>query len=120
MSPAVLIRVGRFCLSFEAGINVGETKKFGDVLLKYAYYYKEANSMISQVTDDDVGTGTGVNLRTHAIRIDLGLNKFMVWQNRVYIQNELASSDPARLFFVPVQKGTGRQYRYQSQLQFTF
>jgi hypothetical protein len=106
--------------AFEGALNIGETKKAGDVLFKYAFYYKQANSMISQVTDDDVGTGTGVNLRTHAFRLDLGLNKWMVWQNRIYIQNELAGNDPARSFFVPLQRGTGTQYRYQSQLQFTF
>jgi ubiquinone/menaquinone biosynthesis C-methylase UbiE len=39
--------------------SVGETKKAGDVAFKYGYFYKQANSMISQITDDDVGTGTG-------------------------------------------------------------
>ena len=112
--------IGFYNNAFEGALNIGETKKFGDVLLKYAFYYKQANSMISQVTDDDVGTGTGVNLKTHAIRFDLGLNKFMVWQNRIYIQNELAGNQPARSFFVPVVWGTGTQYRYQSQLQFNF
>jgi hypothetical protein len=106
--------------ALEGAINVGETKKFGDVLFKYAYYYKEANSMISQITDDDVGTGTGVNNRVHAFRIDLGLNKYMVWQNRIYVLDALASNDPARSFFVPYQRGTATQYRYQSQLQFSF
>jgi hypothetical protein len=44
----------------------------------------------------------------------------MVWQNLIFVQNELAANDPARNFFVNVQKGTATQYRYQSQLQFTF
>jgi hypothetical protein len=101
-------------------ISAGETKKFGDVAFKYGFFYKQANSMISQITDDDVGTGTGVNLRTHMVRFDLGFNKYMAWQNLLFIQNELAGNDPARNFFVNVQKGTATQYRYQSQLQFTF
>jgi len=101
-------------------ISAGETKKFGDVAFKYGFFYKQANSMISQLTDDDVGTGTGVNLRTHMIRFDIGFNKFMAWQNLLFIQNELAGDDPARNFFVNLQRGTGTQYRYQSQLQFTF
>jgi len=101
-------------------ISLGETKKLGDVAFKYGYFYKQANSMISQITDDDVGTGTGVNLRTHMIRIDVGLNKFLAWQNLLFIQNELAGNDPARNFYVPVVKGTGTQFRYQGQLQFTF
>ena len=106
--------------AFQGAVGIGETKKAGDISLKYAFYYKEANSMISQITDDDVGTGTGVNIRTHALRFDVGLNKYMTWQNRIYIQNILAGNDPARNFFVPVQRGTGTQYRWQSQLQFTF
>ena len=101
-------------------ISAGETKKFGDVAFKYGFFYKQANSMISQITDDDVGTGTGVNLRTHMIRFDVGFNKFMAWQNLLFIQNELAGDDPARNFYVNLQKGTGTQFRYQSQLQFTF
>jgi hypothetical protein len=101
-------------------ISAGETKKFGDVAFKYGFFYKQANSMISQLTDDDVGTGTGVNLRTHMIRFDIGLNKLMAWQNLLFIQNELAGNDPARNFYVNVVKGTGTQYRLQSQLQFTF
>jgi len=76
--------------------------------------------MISQITDDDVGTGTGVNLKTHMIRFDLGLNKYLAWQNILFIQNELAGNDPARNFYVNLQRGTNTQYRYQGQLQFTF
>jgi hypothetical protein len=101
-------------------ISVGETRKFGDVAFKYGFFYKQANSMISQITDDDVGTGTGVNLRTHMIRFDIGFNRYMAWQNLIFIQNELASNDPARNFYVNLQRGTNTQYRYQSQLQFTF
>ena len=100
--------------------SAGETKKAGDVAFKYGYFYKQANSMISQITDDDVGTGTGVNLKTHMIRFDLGLNKYLAWQNILFIQNELAGNDPARNFFVNLQRGANTQYRCQSQLQFTF
>ncbi|MGD0921935.1 MAG: putative porin [Terriglobia bacterium] len=101
-------------------ISAGETKKAGDVAFKYGFFYKQANSMISQITDDDVGTGTGVNLRTHMIRFDVGINKFMAWQNMLFIQNELAANDPGRNFYVNLQRGANTQYRYQGQLQFTF
>jgi hypothetical protein len=106
--------------AFMGQLSAGETKKFGDVAFKYAFFYKQANSMISQITDDDVGTGTGVNLKTHMIRFDIGFNKYMAWQNLFFIQNELAGNDPARNFFVNLQSGTNTQYRLQSQLQFTF
>ena len=101
-------------------ISAGETKKVGDVAFKYGFFYKQANSMISQITDDDVGTGTGVNLKTHMIRLDVGINKFMAWQNLLFIQNELAANDPARNFYVNLPRGANTQYRYQGQLQFTF
>ncbi len=101
-------------------ISAGETKKAGDVAFKYGFFYKQANSMISQITDDDVGTGTGVNIKTHMIRFDIALNKYMAWQNLLFIQNELAGNDPARNFYVNLQRGANTQYRYQGQLQFTF
>ncbi len=106
--------------AYMATLNVGEVKKFGDVRFMYIYGVKQANSMISQLTDDDLGTGTGVNLRTHLIRIDLGLTKFFQWQNLLFIQDELSPNDPARRFFVPLQRGAGTTYRIHSQFQFTF
>ncbi len=101
-------------------VNFGDIKQGGDVRLLYAYAVKEANSIISEVTDDYVGTNTGVNTRTHEVRIDLGLSRFLVWQNLFFIQNEISGNDPARNFFVPIPAGTPTQYRVQSQLQFKF
>lgn len=101
-------------------LNVGEVKKFGDLRFLYIYGYKQANSMIAQVTDDDLGTSTGVNIRSQNFRIDLGLTKFLQWQNLIFIQNEISSNDPARNFYVPLQRGANTQYRVQSQFQFTF
>jgi len=94
----------------------GDVKNPHDVRFMYLFAIKDAKSMISQLTDDALGTGSGVNIATHLIRFDVGLNKFMAWQNLLFIQNELAGDDPARNFFVNVQKGTGTQYWLQSQL----
>lgn len=101
-------------------ISLGETKKGGDIGFRYGWFYKQANSMISQITDDDAGTGAGVNLKTHMLRFDVGISKFIAWQNILFIQSILAGDDPARQFFVNAQHGQAQQYRYQSQLQFTF
>jgi hypothetical protein len=59
-------------------------------------------------------------MRTHEIGIDLGLSRFLAWQNYLYIQNEISGNDPTRHFFVPIPAGTATQYRVQSQLQFKF
>ncbi len=99
-----------------ATLNVGEIKKAGDVRFLYFYVVKDANSLVSEFTDDQVGTQTGVNIRTHALRFDIGLTKYLQWQNIVYVQNEISSNDPARHFYVPIQEGAGTQFRVQSSL----
>ncbi len=101
-------------------VSFGDVKKVGDVRLLYAYGIKEANSTISEVTDDYFGTTTGVNMRTHEIRVDLGLSRFLAWQNLFFIQNEISGNNAARNFYVPIQAGAATQYRLQSQLQFKF
>jgi hypothetical protein len=100
--------------------SIGDTKKAGDVRLLYAFALKEGNSMISEVTDDYLGTLSGVNIRTHEIRFDLGLTRFLAWQNYLYIQNPVSGNDPARNFFVAYPAGAATQYRVQSQVQFKF
>ena len=99
-----------------ATLDAGEIRKAGDVRFLYFYSVKDANSMISQFTDDHLGTYSGVNIRVHSIRFDLGLASFLQWQNIFYIQNEISRNDPARHFYVPVQEGTPTQYRFVSSL----
>ena len=103
-----------------ATLNAGQIKKRGDVRFLYFYAVKEANSMISQFTDDRLGTNTGVNVRTHSIRLDVGLASFLQWQNLFYIQNEISPNDPARHFYVPIPQGAGTQYRAESDIFINF
>jgi len=103
-----------------ATFNAGQIKKRGDVRFLYFYAVKEANSMISQFTDDRLGTNVGVNVRTHSIRLDVGLASFLQWQNLFYIQNEISPNDPARHFYVPIQRGAGTQYRAETDMFVNF
>lgn len=104
-----------------AQISMGSVKKAGDLRFLYAYHVKEANSIISQVTDDDIGTGVSVNTRTHYIRVDLGLTKYLQWQNLLYIQDEISGNDPGRNFFVASPaRGANTQYRLHSQFAISF
>ena len=102
--------------AWTATFNAGEIKKAGDIRFLYLYTVKDANSMISQFTDDHVGTLSGVNIRTHAIRFDVGLARFLQWQNILYIQDEISPNDPARHFYVPIQRGAATQFRFESSL----
>lgn len=101
-------------------ISIGRSKNAGDWRFLYIYTIKDANAFVSQFTDDDIGTNTGVNIAAHAFRLDYTINKHLAFQNILYVQSERRPSDPSKFFFVPLPQGTPTQYRYQSQLQFSF
>ncbi len=111
---------GKLRDAFLASANLGEVKGFGDVRFLYQFGIKDANSLVSQFTDDDFGTATGVNISTHAVRFDFGLTRFLQWQNLFFIQDARRPSNPAEQFFVPVQRGAGTTFRYLGQFNFTF
>jgi hypothetical protein len=114
------IGTGKYRDGLMASISLGGVKKFGDIRTMYQFGIKDANSMISQFTDDDFGTATGVNLAVHSFRFYLGLTKFLQFQNLFFIQNELRGNNPAEHFFVPLQRGAHTTYRYLGQFAFTF
>jgi Putative porin len=105
---------------YMVGAALGQTAKLGDFQFQYQYFYKPANGFVSSFTDDDVGTGAGVNVKTHEIRINLGLTRFLAWENRFYIQNGITTNNPGINFFVPLQQGYNTQLRIHSQIVFTF
>ena len=106
--------------AWAGGIKLGQTKKLGEIAVGYMYFHKEANSLVSEYTDDDLGTVGGTNVGAHQFIFDVGLTKFMVWQNRVYVMDPLVNSNPAINFFVPFQAGMNNTLRVQSQFLFTF
>ena len=100
------------------GASIGQTARLGDVQFQYAYFYKPANAFVSQFTDDDVGTGTGVNIKDNTLRVNFGITRWLAWENRLFIQKGIARNGPN--FFVPLQQGYNTTFRYQSHLAFTF
>ena len=103
-----------------ASFQIGKVANRGDVAFLYIFSSKGANSMISQVTDDDLGTNSGVNIRTNHFRFDYGLAKKITLQSLLYIQSELRNSGAFPNFFVPLNAFTPRQYRLQEQIVFSF
>ncbi|PYS43427.1 MAG: hypothetical protein DMG14_00970 [Acidobacteria bacterium] len=103
-----------------ASFNFGAVRQLGDIRLLYQYSIKDANSLIAQFTDDDLGTGSTTNIAVHALRFDLGLTRALQWQNLFFIQNARRPNDPTQQFFVPLQRGANTTYRYLGQLAFTF
>ncbi len=103
-----------------AALQVGRITKRGDTSFLYVFAIKGANSMISQVTDDDLGTGTGVNVRTSHFRFEYGISKKVTLQSLFYIQNSLRRSGQFPNFFVPLGDFAPTTYRLQQQIVFAF
>jgi hypothetical protein len=102
------------------GAALGQTARLGDFQFQYQYFYKPANAFVSTLTDDDVGSGAGVNVKTHQLRLNFGLTRFLAWENRIYIQHGISVNNPAINYFLPLQAGYKTQFRIHSQFVFTF
>jgi len=103
-----------------AAIQIGKVVKRGDISFLYAIAIKGANSLISQVTDDDVGTLSGVNIRTNYFRFEYGVAKKVTLQSLFFMQKELRNSGDFPNFFVPLGAFAPRTYRFQQQVAFSF
>ncbi len=103
-----------------ANFKIGKVQNRWDHSFLYMYAIKGANSMISQLTDDDLGTSSGVNIRAHFFRFDLGLAKGIQFQSLFFMQTGLSNPGQYPGFFVPLGAFAPRQYRFQEQIVFTF
>ena len=75
-----------------AALQVGRITKKGDTSFLYVFTIKGANSLISQLTDDDLGTGSGVNVRSHHFRFEYGIARKVTLQSLIFMQNQIRSS----------------------------
>jgi TolA-binding protein len=103
-----------------AALQIGKITKRGDMAFLYVFSIKGANSLISQLTDDDLGTNSGINIRTNHFRFEYGIAKKITLQSLIFLQRELRNSGQFPNFFVPLNAFTPRQYRFQEQIVFTF
>ncbi len=103
-----------------AALQVGRITKRGDMSFLYIFTIKGANALISQVTDDDLGTGTGVNVRTNHFRFEYGISSKVTFQSLFFRQNSLRRSGQYPNFFVPVGDFAPTTYRVQQQIVFRF
>lgn len=101
-------------------LSIGRTQEAGEFRALYTFAIKDANSMISQLTDDDLGTTVGTNLATHHFRFDYALRRGVVFQNLIFRQTARRASNPDDSFFVPLGRGTPTTWRYQGQLAISF
>ena len=101
-------------------LSIGRNTQAGDLRGQYMFAIKDANSLISQLTDDDLGTGLGVNIATHHFRVDYTLRPNIQLQNLLFLQTERRNSNPAASFFVPLGRDAPRTWRYLGQIAISF
>lgn len=103
-----------------AALEVGRISKRGDMAFLYVFAIKGANALISQLTDDNLGTNTGVNIRTSHFRFEYGISRKVTFQSLFFFQNSLRRSGQYPNFFVPIGDFAPTTYRVQQQLVFAF
>jgi hypothetical protein len=103
-----------------ASLQVGKITKRGDTSFLYVFSIKGANALISQVTDDDLGTNSGVNIRTNHFRFEYGISKKVTFQSLFFFQHQLRNSGQFPNFFVPVGAFAPTTFRALQQLLFSF
>jgi Putative porin len=106
--------------ALQLGDTEGNKTEAGDISFLYVFGIKGANSMISQVTDDDLGTGSGVNIRTHHFRFEYKISKKVRFQSLFFFQHSLRRSGQFPNFFVPLGDFAPTTYRTQQQIVFAF
>ena len=106
--------------AFAAIFTAGRSKEFGDVRVIGSFYQKQANSLISQLTENDIAIGSNVNMNAYLGRFEYTLPGGIVFANNFIWTKWLVNSDPAAHFFVPLGSAVPRQFRYQGILIFRF
>ena len=106
--------------AWSAIATLGRSREAGDVRVLYGFYRKEANSLIGELTENDIAIGGNVNMRAHLVRAEYTLARGIVFANNLILTKWLKDSNPGAGFFVPLGRATPLQLRYQGMLIFRF
>lgn len=101
-------------------VAAGRSNEPGDVRFLYAFYIKQANSLISELTENDIALGSNVNMAAHLMRTEFTITRGVVFANNFIFSSFLRDSNPAARFFVPLGRSVPTQLRYQGMLVFRF
>ena len=106
--------------AFAAILTAGRSKEHGDVRVIGAFYRKQANSLISELTENDIAINSNVNMNAYVGRFEYTFTRAVSLANDLIWTNWIRSSDPAANFFVPLGNAVPTQFRYQATLIFKF
>lgn len=100
-----------------AGV-VGRVRGLGDFRAIYQYAVKDANALVSQFTDDDFGSGSGVNVAGHAVRLDAGSHASSRFRTSSSSRTKDFRATPRAPSSFPCPKAPNMTFRYQGQVLF--
>jgi hypothetical protein len=100
--------------------SAGRSRERGDIRIQYAFFRKQANSLIGELTENDIGIGGDVNMQANAGRIEYTLHRNVIFAQNFITTKWLKDSNPGARFFVPFGHSVPLQFRYQGMLIFRF
>lgn len=106
--------------AWAAIVTAGRSKEAGDVRMIYGFYRKEANSLIGELTENDIAIGGNVNMRANLLRVEYTVARGVVFANNLIYTKWLKDSNPGANFYVPLGSRVPGQLRYQGMLIFRF
>ena len=106
--------------AWSAIATAGRAREAGDIRLLYGFYRKEANSLIGELTENDIAIGGNVNMRANLVRLEFTLARGVIFANNMIWTRWLKDSNAPAGFFVPLGTAVPTQFRYQGMLIFRF
>ena len=106
--------------AWAAIVSAGRSQEARDMRAIYGFYRKEANSMIGELTENDIAVGGNLNIRAHLLRLEYTLAHGVVFANNIIWTKWLKDSNPGANFYVPFGSRVPAQLRYQGMLIFRF
>lgn len=106
--------------AFSAIATAGRNREPGDLRFLYAFYRKQANSLIGELTENDIAIGGNVNMDANLLRMEYTMARSVVFVNNFIFTRWLTDSNPQAGYFVPFGRSVPLQFRYQGMLIFRF
>ena len=100
--------------------TAGRAREAGDIRILGGFYQKQANSLLSELTEYDIAIGSNVNMNAYVGTFEYTFSRYVAFRNNFFWTNWLQDSNPQRNFFVPLGHGVPTQFRYQGILVFHF
>lgn len=92
--------------AFATIVSAGRSVERGDIRVLFGYYLKQANSLLSELTENDIAIGSSVNMSAHLIRTEFTLSRDIIFANNLIFTSFLRDSNPSTHFYPEIRSST--------------